>query len=79
MAKSPALRPPGEKLEPACGCGGELNGEPQVGKPLNEAAGGGGLVSAVEVVGAEVLVERSVLEHVIDGAQEGSGDGADGL
>jgi len=45
--------------------GFELNGEPQVAKPLNEAAGGGGLVSAVEVVGAEV----------IDGAQERGGDG----
>ena len=33
----------------------------------------------VEVVGAEILVERAVLEHVIDGAQEGGGDSADRL
>ena len=33
----------------------------------------------VEVVGAEILVERPVLEHVVDGAQEGGGDGADGF
>ena len=36
-------------------------------------------MSAVEVIGAEVLVERAVLEHVVDGAQEGGGDGADGF
>ena len=56
-----------------------MNGEAQVLKALNEAAGGGGLVSLVEVVGAEILVERPVLEHVIDGAQKGGGDSADGL
>ena len=58
---------------------GELNGEAQVLEALNEAAGGGGLVSLVKVVGAEILVERPVLEHVIDGAQKGGGDSADGL
>ena len=36
-------------------------------------------MSAVEVIGAEVLVERAVLEHVVDGAQEGGGDGANGF
>ena len=50
--------------------GSELNGEPEVVEALDKAAGGGGLVSSVEVVGAEILVERA-LEHGIDGAQEG--------
>jgi len=36
-------------------------------------------VSAVEVIGAEILVQRPVLEHVVDGAQEGGGDRADGF
>ena len=36
-------------------------------------------MSAVEVIGAEVLVERAVVEHVVDVAQEGGGDGADGF
>ena len=56
-----------------------MDGEPKVLEALNEAAGGGGFVPLVEVVGAEVLVKRSVLEHVIDGAQKGGCDGADSL
>ncbi len=51
----------------------------QVLEALDKVAGGGGLVSPVEVVGAEILIERAVLEHVTDGAQEGGGDGADGF
>jgi len=61
------------------GQGVKLDGEPHVLEVLNQAAGGGGLVSPVEVVGAKILIERAVLEHVIDGAQEGGGDLTDGL
>jgi len=35
--------------------------------------------SAVEVGDAQILVEGSVLEHVIDGGQDRSGHGADGF
>jgi len=58
---------------------GQLDGEPEVLEALDKAAGGGGLVPLVEVVGAQILVEGSILEHVIDGAEEGGGDGADRL
>jgi hypothetical protein len=51
------------------GRGGELNREVEVLEALDKAAGGGGLVPLVEVVGAEILVERPVLEHVVDAAQ----------
>ena len=54
-----------------------MNGEPEVLEALDKAVSGGSLVSAVEVIGAEILVQRPVLEHVIDGAQEGGGNGAD--
>jgi hypothetical protein len=35
--------------------------------------------AAIEVVAAEVLVHRSILEHVEDGGQHGGGDGHDRL
>jgi len=37
------------------------------------------LVAGIEVVRAEVLVPRSVLEHVIDGREDRGGDGHDRL
>ena len=33
----------------------------------------------IEVVGAEVPIESSVFQHVVDGSEKGSSDGADGL
>jgi hypothetical protein len=33
----------------------------------------------IEVVGAEVPTESSVFQHVVDGSEKGSSDGADGL
>ena len=35
--------------------------------------------TAIEVIGAKVLIRRAVLEHVIDGGQDGCGDGHDCL
>ena len=40
---------------------GELDSEAEVFEPPNEAAGRGRLLSFVEVIGAEILVEGSVL------------------
>jgi hypothetical protein len=37
----------------------------------------GGL--ALEVVAAEVVIHRAVLEHVVDGGQDGGDDAYDGL
>jgi hypothetical protein len=39
----------------------------------------GGLSVAIEVVGAEVLVERAVGDHVVGGREDRGGDGSDGL
>ena len=39
----------------------------------------GGFGATIEVVRAQVLIAGAVLEHVIDGGEDGSGDGADGL
>jgi hypothetical protein len=33
----------------------------------------------MEVIAAEVLVHRAVLEHVVDGGKDGGGDGHDRL
>jgi hypothetical protein len=33
----------------------------------------------VEVVCAEVLVEGAIVEHVVSGSEDGSGDSTDGL
>ena len=35
--------------------------------------------AVVEVVGAEVLVDGSVFEHVVGGSEDGSGDRANGF
>src|ERR1700730_12239911 len=61
------------------GEGSERNGVPEVGQALNEAMGLLLLGATVEVIGAEVLICGSVLEHVIDGGEEGSGDRHDCL
>ena len=39
----------------------------------------GGFGATIEVVRAQVLIAGAVLEHVIDGCEDGSGAGADGL
>src|SRR5215475_4522538 len=35
--------------------------------------------AAIEVVGTEILIRRPVLEHVVDGGQDGGDDGHDRL
>src|ERR1700737_3650774 len=64
----------GRPSAPLVGEGSERNGVPEVGQALNEAMGLLLLGATVEVIGAEVLICGSVLEHVIDGGEEGSGD-----
>src|SRR5829696_9119186 len=39
----------------------------------------GGLGAAVEVIGAEVVIESYVFEYVVDGGEDGGGDRADRL
>src|SRR5262245_53515896 len=51
----------------------------EVGQAFEEAIGLLGLGATVEVLGAEVLIGSSVLEHVIDGGEDGSRDGNDCL
>ena len=58
---------------------GKGAGESELGDLADEAVGlilGGG---AAEVVGAEVLVEGAVAQHVVGGGENGGGDGADRL
>src|SRR6516162_7806813 len=57
----------------------ELHSVPEVGQSFDEAVLLPFLVAGIEVVGAEVLVHRSVLEHVIDGREDRGGDGHDRL
>ena len=56
------------------GKGRELDGVPEVGQSLNEAALLPFFGAGIEVAGAEVLVHRSVFEHVIDGREDRGGD-----
>jgi hypothetical protein len=64
-----------------CGFGRRLECDllTELGDLPGEALGFGLGGLAVEVVGAEVLVEASILEHVIDGGQDRCRDGADRL
>jgi len=59
--------------------GRECAGEAEFGDLAGEAVGLNLRRGAAEVVGAEVLVESAVTEHVISGGQDRGGDGADGL
>src|SRR5262249_5981461 len=46
---------------------------------VKRALGMCGLRAADEVVPTEILVESSVLEHVVNSCEDGRGNGADGL
>src|SRR6266446_9468783 len=46
---------------------------------LHQALGLRDLGTAVEMVGTEILVDGSVFEHVVDGGENGGGDGTDGF
>jgi hypothetical protein len=61
-----------------------LDGKSEVAKAVDEAVDLPGLGSFVEVIGAKVLgakvlVESSILQHVIGSRQDRSGDGANRL
>src|SRR5262249_32299481 len=57
----------------------ECNGVAQVSQALDESVFLLLLGSSIEVICAELLVEGSVLEHVIDGREDRRRDGQDGL
>src|SRR5258708_5010694 len=57
----------------------DFDGIAKVFKALHQALGLRGLGTAVEMLGTEVLVDGSVFEHVVDGGEDGGGDGADGF
>src|SRR5262245_43123168 len=57
----------------------EFHSIPEIGQALDEAVFLPLLAACIEVVGAEVLVHGSVLEHVIDGGEDRGGDGHDRL
>src|SRR5882724_13702227 len=46
---------------------------------FDETVGLGLFRAAIEVVGAKILIEGPVFEHVIDGGEHRGGDGADRL
>src|SRR5882762_3852045 len=48
-------------------------------KALHQALGLRDLGTAVEMVGTEILIDGSVLEHVVDGGENGGGNGTDGF
>ena len=56
-----------------------LDGIAEVLKSGDETFGLSGFGAAIEVVGSEILIAVAVLEHEVDGSEERSGDGADGL
>src|SRR5271166_500437 len=69
------------RLRPSCGFGGWLDGHfvAELGDLADEAPDFRFGESAVEIIGAEVLVGGSVAEHVIDGGEDRGGHGADRL
>ena len=53
----------------------DFDGIAKVFKALHQALGLRDLGTAVDMVGTEILVDGSVFEHVIDGGENGGGDG----
>jgi predicted amino acid dehydrogenase len=60
----------------SCRQRGDLDGIAEVLKSGDEALGLGGFGATIEVVRAQVLIAGAVLEHVIDGCEDGSGKSA---
>jgi hypothetical protein len=56
-----------------------LDGITEIVESRDEASGLSGFGSAVEVIGAEILVEGAVREHVVRRGQDRGGYGADGF
>src|SRR4030095_10285067 len=57
----------------------EFHSIPEIGQALDEAVFLPFLGAGIEVVGAEVLIHRSVLEHMVDGAEHRGSNGDDRL
>ena len=62
-----------------CRQGRDLDGVAEVLKSGDEILGLRGFGTTIEVVRAQVLIAGAVLEHVVDGGEDRSSDGADGL
>ena len=56
-----------------------MDGITEIVEPCDKASGLSGFGSAVEVIGAEILVEGAVREHVVCRGQDRGGYGADGF
>ena len=53
--------------------------KPEVLQAMDEPVNVPALTEFVEVIGTEVFIEGSALQHFIDGSEDRSGDGANGL
>jgi len=56
-----------------------LDGITEIVESRDKASGLDGFGPAVEVIGAEILVEGAVLEHVVGGGQDRGGEGPNGF
>jgi hypothetical protein len=54
---------------------GEVDVEAEFSKAAKELSSESGFVTAMEIVGAEVLVRQASFEHVVDGGKDGCSDG----
>ena len=57
----------------------QFDGKTEIGETLDEAMGLRLGAAAREVIGAEIFIQRAVLEHVVSGGEDRGGDGADRL
>jgi hypothetical protein len=64
---------------PLAGSGCEYHIVAKVSQTLDQAVGLLAFGSVLKVIGAEVLIQGSILEHVIDCGEDGSSDGHDRL
>jgi hypothetical protein len=55
----------------------DLDGITEFFKALYQVLGVRDLGTAVEMVGTEILIDSSVFEHVVEGGEDGGGDGTD--
>ena len=79
MIKLPLVSVGALDRTPSCRQRGDLDGIAEVLKSGDQTFGLCGFGTAIEVITAEVLIAGSILEHVVDGGEDGSGDGGDGL
>src|SRR6202011_1347362 len=75
-----AARPAREKQKPgSCRQRGDLNGVAEVLQTHDEASGVDGFGSLVEVVRAEIAIELTADQHVVDAGQDRGGERAERL